>query len=92
MILGLFATMICTAHVAAAEDESVWPKKIERVDDEETLKWLEDHIYLITLWPREPGLNLMADTAINEENVKKLTSAAELAWDGIMEKNLELFV
>ena len=72
-------------------DEKYWPELIERVDDEGILKWLEDNIYLVTLWPREPGLNLMLDTAINAENVADLTSAADKAWDGIMEKNLDKF-
>jgi len=72
-------------------NEKYWPEKIERVDDEETLSWLERHISLVTLWPREPGLDLMAGTAINKENVALLSSAADKAWEGIMEKNLEKF-
>lgn len=73
------------------KDEKYWPEKIERVDVEETLQWLEDHIYLITLWPRETGLDLMKNTAINEENVALLTSAAEKAWDGIINQDLKKF-
>ena len=72
-------------------DEKYWPEKIERVDDEGTLRWLEDHISLVTLWPREPGLNLMEGTAINSENVGILAGAAEMAWEGIMQKDLEKF-
>jgi len=72
-------------------DGGYWPKKIERCDDEEILQWLENHLWLITLWPREPGLNLLTDTRINAGNVKKLTDAAESCWDAIMRKDITSF-
>ncbi len=71
--------------------DDYWPTKIESVDDEEILCWLEDHIYLISLWPREPGLNLLNDTDINEQNVASLTSAADQCWEAIMKKDLHGF-
>jgi galactokinase/mevalonate kinase-like predicted kinase len=69
-----------------------WPEKIESVHDEDILSWLEDHVSLVLLWPRPQGLNLLKETYINEENVKALTQAADLTWDGIMNKDLEKFV
>ncbi len=72
-------------------DGNYWPAKIESCHDESILTWLEDHLYMVLLWPREPGLNLLKETYINEENVKALTSAAERCWDAIMKKDLEAF-
>jgi len=72
-------------------EDGYWPSKIETIDDEEILCWLENHMYLVNLWPREAGLILLNDTHINKENVASLTSAAEKAWDGIINKNLEKF-
>lgn len=69
-----------------------WPEKIESVHDEDILSWLEDHLSLVLLWPRPQGLNLLKETYINEENVRSLTDAAELTWEGIMDKDLDKFV
>ena len=68
-----------------------WPEKIESIHDEDILSWLEEHIFLVLLWPREPGLNLLKETYITEENVKALTSAADCAWDAILAKDLNAF-
>lgn len=68
-----------------------WPEKIESCNDEETLTWLEDHICMVLLWPREQGLNLLKETYIDETNVLSLTSAANDCWDAIMKKDLHAF-
>jgi cytidyltransferase-like protein len=72
-------------------DVDYWPKKIESVHDESIISWLEQHIFMVMLWPREPGLDLLKETYINKENVENLTSAAENAWDAIMNKDLNEF-
>jgi hypothetical protein len=33
-------------------DNAFWPLKIESVHDDEILDWLEEHIYMVLLWPR----------------------------------------
>lgn len=68
-----------------------WPEKIESCNDEKILTWLEDHLCMVLLWPREPGLNLLKETYINETNVKALTSAADACWEAIMKKDLQAF-
>jgi hypothetical protein len=72
-------------------NNSYWPSQIESIHDEGILSWLEDHIYLVLLWPRPAGLNLLAETYINESNVKALADAADRAWTGILQKDLTLF-
>jgi cytidyltransferase-like protein len=72
-------------------DNDFWPKKFESVHDEEILNWLEDHLYMVLLWPREKGLDLLKETYINPENVKKLADASERAWEAILNKDLDKF-
>jgi cytidyltransferase-like protein len=72
-------------------NKNYWPQKIESCHDEEILTWLEDHICMVLLWPRQAGLNLLKETYINEINVKSLTTAADDCWDAIMKKDLPAF-
>lgn len=72
-------------------DNDYWPKKIESIHDESLITWLEEHLYMQLLWPREPHLDLLAETHINEENVLALTQAADGAWDALMNKDLDAF-
>ncbi len=61
-----------------------WPSVFETISDPETIKWLEDRLYMLTLWPRPEGYNVLSDTHINTENVKSLAEAADLAWEGLL--------
>jgi cytidyltransferase-like protein len=68
-----------------------WPSRFDTISDLKTIKWLEDRIYMLTLWPRPDGYNVLSDTDITTENVKKLADAAELAWDGLLKNDFEKF-
>ena len=68
-----------------------WPDKIEKVHHEETLLWLEKHIYLITLWPRPLGTDLITNAKIKKETIKDLTNASNKCWNAILEKDLVAF-
>ncbi len=72
-------------------NNTYWPEKIESIHDEDILSWLEEHIYMVMLWPRKAGLNLLEETYINQENVKSLTDAADMAWNAILKKDLKVF-
>lgn len=72
-------------------DNAYWPKKFESIHDESTLQWLEDHIYMVLLWPRKPGLDLLKETYIDKNNVQNLTEAAQLVWQAIQNKNIADF-
>jgi cytidyltransferase-like protein len=71
--------------------DGYWPTKFESVQDESILTWLEEHISMVLLWPREADLDLLGETYINEDNVKSLANAAENVWDAIQDKNLKGF-
>lgn len=72
-------------------DKAYWPLKIESVHDNDVLEWLEQHLYMVMLWPRPQGLDLLGNTNINQANVQKLADAAERAWNAILQKDLHTF-
>jgi hypothetical protein len=68
-----------------------WPEKIETCHDESILSWLEAHLSLILLWPREPSWNVFEGSQINEHHVKALARAADACWESILAKDLPGF-
>ncbi len=72
-------------------DNDYWPKKIESIHTEEILCWLEEHLYMVLLWPRKQGLELMHNTEINKTNVTQLAMASEAVWNAILAKDLQAF-
>jgi cytidyltransferase-like protein len=73
------------------EKEKYWPSKFETITDLSIIKWLEERLYMVTLWPRPADFIVLENTNISQENVKNLTSAAEKAWDGLTKKDIKLF-
>jgi len=73
------------------EKGEYWPSKFESVSDLKTINWLEDKISMVTLWPRPAVYNVLSETHISTQNVKKLTEAADLAWEGLNEMDLPKF-
>lgn len=72
-------------------DNAYWPLKIESVHDEDILTWLEEHLFMVMLWPRPQGLDLLGNTHISTENVQSLAGAADRAWEAIQKKDLHAF-
>lgn len=68
-----------------------WPEKIETCHDEKILTWLEDHLFLVLLWPRPAGFDPQVGKQLNEENVKALTTASEHCWPAILNRDLKNF-
>ncbi len=68
-----------------------WPAKIERINDEAILNWLEQHLYLVTLWPRPDGTDLLINTNVTPQNIDKLTLAADHCWEAILAQNTQAF-
>ncbi len=68
-----------------------WPEKIESTENEGVLKWLEDHLCMIPMFPRKPNCDLMAGSEVTKEKVEALASAADNCWSAIMERDLAGF-
>ncbi|NRD20689.1 adenylyltransferase/cytidyltransferase family protein [Winogradskyella eckloniae] len=72
-------------------DNGYWPTKFESIHSESVLSWLEDHLHMVLLWPRDEGLDLLEETYINEANVKSLTDAADAVWEAVLQKDIKKF-
>ena len=68
-----------------------WPENIISVHDEKILSWLEDHLYLLTLGPRNTNYNVLDNTNINSKNATVLKEAAEGCWESILNCDVEKF-
>ena len=68
-----------------------WPEKIETCYDEEVLSWLEQHLLMIPMEPRQPGCSVLEGKDITETKVKALAKAADDCWQAIIERNLPAF-
>lgn len=69
-------------------DGHYWPVKIESCHDEAILNWLENHICLVSMFPRRPGCSVVEGKDITPEKVSRLTDAAERCWHAIMARDL----
>ena len=72
-------------------DGNFWPIGITSIDDENILSWIEDHLYLITLGPRENSFDVLEHLNINKANAEELKRASEQCWDSILKKDLKTF-
>ena len=72
-------------------DNHFWPHKIETCNDERILCWLEKHLAMVPMAPRQPGCSVVEGKDITEPKVKALADAAERCWNAMMEMDLEAF-
>ncbi|MFV0536898.1 MAG: adenylyltransferase/cytidyltransferase family protein [Dysgonomonas sp.] len=72
-------------------DGEFWPSEIERILDNDTLTWLEKHLWLIPLYPRHNDYDVLCETNIVAENAKKLSDAAINTWNAIKDKDIQKF-
>lgn len=68
-----------------------WPENIISVEDENILSWIETHLYLLTLEPRDCDFNVLDNTHINNKNAQDLATAAEDCWSAILSMDLQEF-
>ena len=72
-------------------DDNYWPLNITSVHDEDILKWIETHIYLVALSPRRNTFNVLDQTDITRAKVKSLADAAEECWNAILRRDINSF-
>ena len=68
-----------------------WPEKLEVCSDETILSWLEAHLVMIPMEPRQPGCSVVEGKDITRPKVETLASAAARCWDAIMACDLTAF-
>ena len=68
-----------------------WPERIETCYDDAVLSWLEQHIVMIPMEPRQPGCSVLEGKDITEAKVRALTQAADDCWTAILRRDLSAF-
>ncbi len=78
--IGLVFPGLAIAHYRG----EYWPHKIDSVQDEATLQFIENSLYLIPLGPRESSFSVLENTHITKRGAKRLSEAAYACWDAIL--------
>ncbi|MDR2764201.1 MAG: hypothetical protein LBB90_04140 [Tannerella sp.] len=65
-----------------------WPESIESVDNPELLKWIEERIWLIPLFPRLATYDVLVDTRVTPDGVVRLSKAADDCWQALLSKDV----
>lgn len=73
------------------EKGKYWPSEFSSISDINTINWLEERLYMLTLWPRPEEYNVLSDTNINTGNVRALAEAADKAWEGLLARDIRKF-
>lgn len=68
-----------------------WPEKITSVNDPEMLEWIENHLWFITLPPREGQFNVLDETHISTEGARALAEAADKVWETVRARDIQGF-
>ena len=68
-----------------------WPDKFESCEDPVILDWLEEHLCMIPMPPRQPGCSVVEGKDITKSKVEALAAAANACWDAIMARDLPGF-
>jgi len=68
-----------------------WPSRIESVQDELALQFIEKSLNLIPLAPRASGFSVLSNTCIDRSRAKDLSDAAEGCWDAILRRDVAQF-
>ena len=61
-----------------------WPEQIDSVQDENTLRFIEESLYLIPLGPRMNDFKVLSGTNITLKGARHLAHAADACWDAIL--------
>jgi cytidyltransferase-like protein len=75
----------------ACYEGEYWPTRIDSVQDETTLRFIEDALYLVPLGPREYGFSVLSDTNITREGAQALSEATDRCWDAILAHDIRAF-
>ncbi len=81
--IGIVMPGLCRLHY----NNGFWPETIENRTDHDLLQWIEQRIWILPLYPRHGGYDVLADTNITLDNIKALSHAASDCWQAITDRN-----
>lgn len=85
--IGIVFPGIARAHY----DGQYWPTRIDRLYDEDSIRFVESALYLIALGPRHDKYNVLANTHIDADRARALADAAEDCWQAILARDIHAF-
>lgn len=85
--IGIVFPGIARAHY----DGQYWPTRIDRLYDEDSIRFVESALYLIALGPRHDKYNVLANTQIDADRARALADAAEDCWQAILARDIHAF-
>jgi cytidyltransferase-like protein len=85
--IGLVYPGLAIAHYRG----EYWPYRIDSIQNEETLQFIENALYLIPLGPRESSFSVLEGTHITKKYAQALSEAAYACWDAILAHDVNAF-
>lgn len=82
--IGIVFPGLAKAHYAG----DYWPTNIKRIQDELSLQFVENALYLITLGPRHAEYDALANTNFDPKPAKALADAADACWLAIEQRDI----
>jgi galactokinase/mevalonate kinase-like predicted kinase len=68
-----------------------WPESIESCLREDVLVFIEKHLSLVTLGPRDGSYVVLTDTQISAPSAARLARSSVECWDALLGKDLDAF-
>ncbi|MDD4969997.1 MAG: adenylyltransferase/cytidyltransferase family protein [Paludibacter sp.] len=68
-------------------EANYWPSEIESKLEPDLLAWIEKHIWMIPLYPRNDSYDVLANKKIDEEGATRLSQAADKCWKALLKKD-----
>jgi cytidyltransferase-like protein len=68
-----------------------WPGSIDKETGEESLRFVEELLYLVPLGPRHTEFDVLGDTHITPEGARRLAEAADACWEAIRSRDARRF-
>lgn len=68
-----------------------WPVRIESVQDEAVLAFIEEHLQLVPLSPRGESFSVLQGTRIDAAGAKNLADAADDCWSALLTTDARAF-
>ena len=72
-------------------NDNYWPHNIHSVLDNNILNWIEKHLNIVSLVPRNNTYNPLEGTDISREKAKMLAVAADDCWRALLNKDITAF-
>ena len=83
--------IVCPGLNKSWYEGQYWPSRIESVQDDHTLQFIEKSLNLIPLGPRASGFSVLSNTRIDRQGAKALSDAAENCWEAILHRDVAQF-